>query len=91
MTIPACPTCKELTQKSSVYHDGSSTTCMGFSEFRDEDGVQHYHDPNTTFSDFHCSQGHRFQTKHKSKCSTPSCNWSYLQEDQHEEADPSAV
>jgi len=67
-----CPECKKSGLKSTVYPHGSSTTLMYCQPFYDEDGNFHYHDFNTTTTDYSCSNGHRWSESHKGKC---WCGW----------------
>lgn len=68
-----CPACKAHGVRSNVYPGFSSTTLMGGASYWDTDGRYHSHDPNTTTTDFRCSQGHEWTEHHKSPC--PSCNY----------------
>lgn len=69
MTIPACPECERIDQRSEVYDLGSSTTLLGGSfAFRGEDGKQHFHDPNTIRTEYRCSKGHIFGAVGKHPC-----------------------
>ncbi len=67
-----CETCQEQGLKSTVQSSYSMSTCLGYHDFYDEDGNQHCHDPNTTTTDFTCSNGHKFTKKSKRSC---WCGW----------------
>ena len=70
--IPACPECEAAGGKSRVYNHGSSTTLLGGNfSYRDEEGKQHYHDPNKTKTMYKCSEGHVFYLTTKRPC--PTC------------------
>lgn len=64
-----CPRCEKEGLKSYYYlSSGGGSTCAGWIPFFDEDGKYHSHDPNTTQSESHCSNGHKFIHKYMSKC-----------------------
>lgn len=66
-----CERCVEFGLKSTIRIGPSSTTLMGSSPFYDEDGHYHDHDPNTTRTEYVCSQGHTTVKESKIKC--PTC------------------
>lgn len=66
-----CPTCASEGQKSRVYPGASFTTAMGAHQFYDEDGRYHFHDPNTAYTQYRCSNGHSWQETSRAPC--PTC------------------
>jgi len=62
-----CPKCVAEGSKSQVRVLNSSTTCLAGDQYYDEEGRHHWHDPNTTFTEYRCSLGHNFaeRTKHR--------------------------
>lgn len=70
--IPACRECASEGAKSKVYDHGSSSTLLGGNfSFRDEDGTQHYHDPNKIETMYKCTRGHIFYVTTRRPC--PTC------------------
>jgi hypothetical protein len=67
-TLVICQECKKEGKKSRVYVGGGMTTLMGVSSFYDEEGRYHMHDPNTTTTDFSCSNGHRWTESRRNPC-----------------------
>lgn len=67
-----CPECVASDQKSTVRVGMSYSTCMGTQTYYDEDGKYHFHDPNSTSTNYSCSNGHSWSEVAKAKC--PSCN-----------------
>jgi len=68
-----CHQCKQLDLKSRVYRGSSSVTLRVAHQFYDEDGKEHYHNPNVRTTAFHCSNGHSWIEKEsKTKC---WCGW----------------
>ncbi len=53
-----CLECQKEGKKSKLYIGTSLVTCMGFTPYYDEDGVYQHNDPNTTTTDYSCSNGH---------------------------------
>lgn len=74
-----CPTCKDLGVKSRVYPGMSYATCMGWQPYYDEDGQYHSHDPNTTTTDYTCSNGHEWTNSQVPPC--PSCLYGRKEKD----------
>lgn len=68
-----CATCKADGKKSRVYIGWSRSTLMHFTPYYDENGAYHYHDRNTTTTDYSCSEGHQWSEGAKPKCA--SCDW----------------
>ena len=60
-----CHLCKNEGKLSKLYCDVSSRTCIGWSQYYDEDGIIAGRDPNITTSRYHCSNGHAFVVKSK--------------------------
>lgn len=46
----------------------SSTLLGGGGHFWDENGGDHYHDPNTHTATYRCSEGHHFSVSKKNPC-----------------------
>jgi hypothetical protein len=67
-----CPQCREAGKKSRVYVGGNYTTCMYSPPFYDEEGRYHNHDPNSTTTDYTCSNGQSWQSVGKTGC---WCGW----------------
>jgi hypothetical protein len=65
-----CKECQAQGHKSVVYEGHSYTTLAGFQVFYDQDGFRHEHDPNSTTTNYTCSNGHAWSTKTYSKCQT---------------------
>lgn len=63
-----CPTCVEEGNKSIVSVGGSITTAMASHQFYDENGKYHLHDPNTSSTQYRCSNGHDWTESSKNKC-----------------------
>ena len=42
---------------------------MGFESYYDEEGKYHHHDPNSSWSNASCSNGHRFFVRSGNRCS----------------------
>lgn len=60
-----CPQCVKEGLKSIVYVGASSRTLMCIQEWYDEYGNYHYYDPNTTTTNYTCSNGHSWSMKSK--------------------------
>jgi len=67
-----CPECKKLGLKSKIFIGLSYTTALNGSQFFDEEGRFHDHDPNTTTTSYSCSNGHSWIVKSNKKC---WCGW----------------
>lgn len=63
-----CETCKAEGKKSRVYEGYSSSTCMGYEAYYDENGKHHVHNPNATTTEYSCSNGHRWVKTIYPKC-----------------------
>ncbi len=68
-----CPMCASQGLKSKVRLFGTSTTCMAFNTWYDEEGKYHSHDPNWNSTGFECTNKHGGVIKKKNKC--PSCSY----------------
>jgi len=55
-----CPKCVEKGLKSCVYVGTTHTTLMYASPYYDEEGNYHYNDPNTRYTEYSCSNGHKW-------------------------------
>lgn len=60
-----CPKCEELGLMSTVRVGASITTCAAASSWYDEEGNYHYYDPNSTTTNYSCSQGHAWSVTRK--------------------------
>ncbi len=70
-----CPKCQELKLKSIVRcHDGT-ITAMGTSDFYDEGGGYHFHNPNIGNNNYSCSNNHSFNIKNKISCPNFNCDY----------------
>jgi hypothetical protein len=56
-----CPVCKKEGTTSRVVRGHSSSTLVHYEGYYDEQGKYHSDDPNTTTTDYKCSNGHRFE------------------------------
>ncbi len=63
-----CPECKKRGLKSKLNVGPTYGTCMAHTEYYDEDGKYHMHDPNKYTKSFYCSNDHRGYTETKNKC-----------------------
>ena len=64
-----CPECLKQGLTSTLYtQNGGITTDMCVNTFYDENGKYHYHNPNVTSSEWHCSNGHHGVNSHYHKC-----------------------
>ena len=70
-----CPTCQENKDKSVVQSHGAIRTLMYSIHYWDEDGFEHYHDPNFVTSSYSCSKGHLWSDKKKAQCPVKDCDW----------------
>lgn len=55
-----CPECVEAGLRSKVYVGSSATTLMSVLTYYDEEGRLVVDDPNTTTTQYSCSNGHRW-------------------------------
>jgi len=53
-----CPECQKEGKKSIVFIGVSSTTLLAVTPYYDEEGRFHFDDPNTTTTQYTCSNGH---------------------------------
>lgn len=63
-----CPTCVAEGKRSKVFVGPSTSTCMSGASFYDEDGRPHFHDPNTTTTEYRCSNDHTWKETVSAKC-----------------------
>ena len=63
-----CPECAKEGKTSCVYPGGSTSTLLMYSHFFDEQGREHFHDPNWTTTHYSCSNGHRWTEEDRPKC-----------------------
>jgi hypothetical protein len=68
-----CPKCVEEGKRSKVYSEGTTSTCMMYDTYWDEDGKIHKHDPNAHTSIYSCSNGHEWSQSKILPC--PSCDY----------------
>lgn len=55
-----CALCIAEGHRSTIEILNSPTTCMVITQFYDEHGQLHIHDPNTGGTYYECSRGHRW-------------------------------
>lgn len=67
-----CRKCEEAGAPSQVYHHGSTSTLMSCSMYYDEAGIPHNHDWNRVLTMYSCSNGHRWEQRHRNTC---GCGW----------------
>lgn len=67
-----CEQCKYESKKSKVYPGMYYTTYMYCPPFYYEDGNIHYHDYNTTITNYKCSNGHEWTNTLGKNC---WCGW----------------
>lgn len=60
-----CTQCKEKGLSSKISIGNSQTTCLGSLPSYDENGVYHSNDPNTTTTNYECSNGHKWSEIYK--------------------------
>lgn len=70
-----CQKCVEQGLESKVYVGTTMTTLAYSAPFYDENGRYHYHNPNTTTTEYRCSNGHSF-----TETMTPVC-WCQIEDD----------
>lgn len=70
-----CPDCVKENKKSSIQIGMTTSTCMYFPPFYDEEGEFHSHDSNGTSTSYHCSNGHSFNEHRTNSCPNPKCDW----------------
>lgn len=63
-----CPECEKLGLKSMVFVGSSTITCLMYQHFYDEEGREHFHDPNMTTTHYSCSNGHSWIDQSRNKC-----------------------
>lgn len=69
-----CEKCKDLGLRSKLFEGASYRTAVMGGNFYDEAGRRHIHDPNTTTTDYSCSQGHRFTVTTMVRCPATGCD-----------------
>ena len=79
-----CPECQKLNLKSRVYERYSMCLPMGGGHrFWDEDGKEHYHNADMTYTVYRCSNGHEWA----GDMQTPHC-WCGYPEKQEDRPPP---
>lgn len=63
-----CEECGKLGKTSTIGIGSSIVTSAGISQYYDEEGNYHHHDPNVSSTDYHCSNGHSWVVKSKHTC-----------------------
>lgn len=63
-----CNQCEIESKKSTIQIGMSFTTAMMWHSYYDENGNLHNHDPNTTTTEYKCSNGHEWKLHHRSQC-----------------------
>ena len=69
-----CGECKKKDQVSKVRIEEQLKSYEPMDIFWDEDGKQHFHNPNYNIEHYICSNGHRFQLEHQAP-DCPICKW----------------
>lgn len=69
-----CPVCVERGEKSTLHVSGGLTTLLAPYSYYDEDGEHHYHDRNTSSSEWSCSNGHGGSLVTQPSCSAKGCS-----------------
>jgi len=64
-----CPECLEAGERSKVFSGAEVATLMSVTNFYDEDGAWHHHDPNAYTTHFRCSRDHSWESSRKKECS----------------------
>lgn len=64
-----CPHCRAENQRSVVEVVRSTSGTEPKQHFFDEDGQEHFHNPNVYVTEFTCSNGHRFAERSSYQCS----------------------
>lgn len=70
--IMKCKECVKENLKSQVSIGSTTTTCMGYNNYYDEDGKYHFHNPNIVSTEMRCTNGHTWSEKSKPSC---WCGW----------------
>ncbi len=68
-----CEQCKAEGKTSRVRGGYGISTCMGVDSYYDEKGHYHRHDPNSTGTQYSCSNGHSWSKTTYHEC--PSCDY----------------
>lgn len=63
-----CEQCKQDGKTSRVSRGLTYVTAMGYDQYYDENGKEHFHDPNKRTTSFACSNGHQFEITRIPKC-----------------------
>lgn len=71
-----CAQCVASGKRSVVYPPRAwTTTLMGYTDYYDEEGAYHLHDPNTSGGAFHCSLGHNWTVVKRRQCPAEGCTY----------------
>ncbi len=81
-----CPTCSTTNQRSTVRVIRTTPGKLEKVHFWDEDGVEHYHNPNVIVTELECSNGHRFAERSSWECSV--CGYKACEAEIVEPAEP---
>lgn len=76
MKCPQCVTNNETSRCFSA-QAAVNTVAMTWSEYWDEDGIFHRHDPNWLIRSYHCSRGHCWTVKARHPC--PACKFGHTE------------
>lgn len=68
-----CPECEKEGKKSCVYIGGTFVTLMSVFSYYDEDGNHHTHNPNTSTTNYSCSNGHKWSDSTEGSIQSSSC------------------
>lgn len=76
-----CQECQKSGTTSRVYESYTVTTSLMGEQFYDEEGRQHFHDPNIDTHEYACSKGHKWHHQRTRGC---WCGWTgNLEETRH--------
>jgi hypothetical protein len=68
-----CRACVDAKQLSTITELGCSKTLLSHSNYYDQHGVFHSHDPNRETRGYGCSNGHVWSTSTVRACNAPGC------------------
>lgn len=72
-----CQKCIEENKTSRIFIGGSMSTLLHSSNYFDEEGVMHNHNPNKITSTYQCSNGHRWTEDGYENCK--NCDYGHAE------------
>jgi len=73
-----CPECVKTHQTSRCFRNNHIVASMpDGSEYWDEEGIFHRHDPHWTIKSFHCDRGHCWTVRWRRPC--PACKFGHIE------------